>query len=726
MSTSGSDLSQYCLEEFGEIGAVRSVEIPEEVAKLTPDERVVLYYLYRAGLPMNRVFQDQMHPKANEILRVVEHLINEVESRKLVEEGVVSGEVLSDLRTYFVYIATNHSQYYLREHANNKRTPSRIGLSALTQDLYQNLVMNICGVPESVSGDPLASVPYIFDASFEPELCVTGNIAESSSGLYGPGFTNESYSALDAGSRGGINSYYYLDSSGSPAVRRYGAADGLQNSEELSVALVWLQRALDHCRGCVDREVKNENGELVFDSVFVESLDLLVRFIETGDEEYFKEHCKKWVLTKCRLDYLFGFIECYEDPLDVISMATSEVTVKNPKISGLDGLLLGLEKLLPYPDSFKRTVVTAGNNCSSNIKLCTSGANGPLSILAAYCLPNYDEIRTNFGSKQICYKMGKRISELMNPELSARLAFPAVFYRSVVDKRGVRLSQEDVRRMYDDIWDIQVVLHETTGHGSGRFGVHTFKENARICDVDYQAGDTLAVDDKNIKEFIHDYGSMEEMRAEINALYLCLAGYSQLRDTPLYQEWDLRLGEQEFKRHLVNGMTRVFLRRYFTQREGFENVSGAHAIADVVISNWVLSRGGIQVIEETQVIDGQTYNVLGVDVVDLDVVFSAVRDLCEMVQTIKSQGLGLEYQELVAQYTTGPISISQGNRYREIAHANMKAVAGRLNISAEVVPNFVPVVDSVSGQVIDMKCEWGSGGLVGQIRHQRSLEMSTE
>src|SRR5690606_33023379 len=117
-----------------------------------------------------------------------------------------------------------------------------------------------------------------------------------------------------------------------------------------------------------------------------------------------------------------------------------------------------------------------------------------------------------------------------------------------------------------------------------------------------------------------------------------------------------------------------------------------------------LASGGIQVIEETQVIDGMVYNVLGVDVVDLDVVFKSVEELCVKVQTIKSEGRGQEYRDLVSTYTTGPVTIEQGNRYRSIAQANMKAVAGSMNIVASVIPEYIPIV--VSSTVVDVKCEW--------------------
>ena len=149
--------------------------------------------------------------------------------------------------------------------------------------------------------------------------------------------------------------------------------------------------------------------------------------------------------------------------------------------------------------------------------LFSSGAYGPQVLTAAYCLPNYDDIRAEVGSKQILYKLPPSVESKLNPELAKQFR---------TKSRQEFINKYDPENMiFEDLWDVQVLLHETIGHSSARLHKHTFKtgENLTINEKTYNVGDTIDVTIDNYNEFItKDSSSLEELRAEINALYMSI------------------------------------------------------------------------------------------------------------------------------------------------------------------------------------------------------------
>ena len=84
----------------------------------------------------------------------------------------------------------------------------------------------------------------------------------------------------------------------------------------------------------------------------------------------------------------------------------AEVTAKIVDMNVLNALLPSLEKELPFPDEYKRQNlddISSIPNASINNALFASGELGPLQLLAAYCLPNYADLRW-LGFYLICQK----------------------------------------------------------------------------------------------------------------------------------------------------------------------------------------------------------------------------------------------------------------------------------------------------------------------------------
>ncbi len=376
---------------FNEIYLINE-SLDKEFTSLKLEERLFVYYMFRANLPFNHIAKDQMGLYHNEIINIFEFFYKR---REQIEENL-----LADIKTYLVYLWINHGVYFLREGPNNKRTPNKLGLKYLNRQSFEELTKTL-----NYKGTYVHLLDVIFDETYKPSLVVEGNIDQSGNNFYGPGFTNEHYDQLDAKDKNRINAYPSLDQNGNMCVDYYRI--GQKYSKELVVASYWLTRALECAR-------KNSK---TFDEHIVNSLEYLIEYLVTGDEEKFKQHSIEWLKTKSRLDYTLGFIETYSDPKSKRGDAGGDITIKVANMERLNPILLEIEKRLPLPVEYQRIINSSTTmNISLNKILFSSGHYGPVIKTAAYCLPNYHDIRAEHGSKQIIYKLPTGLESRLNPE----------------------------------------------------------------------------------------------------------------------------------------------------------------------------------------------------------------------------------------------------------------------------------------------------------------------
>ena len=180
----------YCLEE-----APKTLESYKEVATqyisglselyndLTPAERIFVYYMYRASLPGNKIAADQRHRDSVLITDMFEHIITHAQKLKNDYADVLScdiGQFLGEAKTYLIYLWTNHGQYFLREHTNEKRTPAKLELTSLTQDNLAH-VLHILDYPQAAELDRVAQ--SLFDAQHESTCFIANNIQASAGNI---------------------------------------------------------------------------------------------------------------------------------------------------------------------------------------------------------------------------------------------------------------------------------------------------------------------------------------------------------------------------------------------------------------------------------------------------------------------------------------------------------------------------------------------------------------
>lgn len=698
------------IECFNEIATQYDSQLPAVYNVLTSQERIFIYYMFRANLPGHRICADQMHRHAIDIIELFEYILERSSTLKELKLATIDLDTfLQNVKTYLVYLWTNHGQYFAKEHANEKRTPDRLGLTALTSD---NLVQVLQALGyENAQAAVQQLAPSIFDHSIESTLCIPDNIEGSAGNIYAPDFTAEDYQAIPAKDRTHINAYFFVEKKDDrriPRIQLYKV--GGKYTHELEVSVHWLKKAHEHA----------QRYPQTFDKNLVKSLEYLIMFLQTGDETWFKKHSIEWLKTHSRVDYLFGFIETYKDPKSFRGTFEAEVTVKTMDMQVLNALLPSLEQQLPFPQQFKRQNlddITAIPNASINRMIVGSGDAGPLRITSAYCLPNYGEIRAQYGSKQVIYEVDKDLGELLNLQLYKKLF--------TIQKQVAWLEQYDSdMQLHRDIWRVHCVLHETLGHGSGRFDKHIFKEGdpLTIDNVTYKIGDSIEVTDKNKSVFLGEYSaSLEELRAEIIALYTSIFMFDDLAQKGLFNNWPVTIGKEALIEQFVLDMAWTGLRRLLTQSDETTEIAGAHAQANTTIMNYLIDNGGLEFVEEQVVVNDTPHTVLGFCISDIKKVCDSITQLMINVQRIKSTADGIALKELIntyGRYVRKP-------EYVTVLKNNLKAVVGDLKVSARIFPQFSPVIDKTTQEIIDINATWPAN-IIDQWMEYKKLALSKE
>lgn len=432
------------LERFQEIAVQYDDKLPELYNNISPEERILLYYLYRASLPGNLILADQTHQDANSIIDIFYAIVNN--KTKLLSLNIAGFDVptfIKQAECYFIYVWTNHGQYFEKEHINNKRTPAYLKLDLLTP---QNLI-TVLNALEYPNAKQTISVleKSLFDQKDDPTATIQDDIENSAVNFYSADFTAKDYLTLPANECSKLNNYFFVSHENGkriPQTQAY-CING-RCGKELAVACHWLSKAHEHA----------QKNPLFFDQHLIKSIELLNVFFQTGNEEIFKNHCIEWLKSASRISYTLGFIETYKDPKGIRGTFQGDATIKSIDLSKLNAILPDIERQLPFPQEFKRENIDTLPNASINCKVFGTGDLGPLFITAAYCLPNYTDMRATHGSKQVMYTNTKQLAALINPA-----GYRTLFFTKA---RGQWLKDNAPDfTILDDIWDIHCILHET-------------------------------------------------------------------------------------------------------------------------------------------------------------------------------------------------------------------------------------------------------------------------
>ncbi len=694
------------IETINEIVTVYNQNLVEHFNKLTPQERIFIYYMQRASLPGNFIAMDQSHRDAPRMKELLEFVLDQKDTLSNKDLPFDTAQFLKEVEQYLIYLWTNHSQYFMREHANEKRTPARLKMGILTKE---NLTTALQSLEYSNAIQEVEKIAQsLFDRTIEASQTVPGSISKSGVNFYSSDFTDDDFKKIDAKAQSILNAYFYIeekDGKRAPSYQLY-RIDG-KYGKEIEIAVYWLQKAHDLA----------EKYPKQFDVHLVKSLEYLIDYFKTGDEELFKKHSIKWLKSDSKVDYTFGFIETYNDPKSYRAIFQADVTIKSIAIDKLNAILPGIERALPIPEEFKRQTLDGKDgampNASINVKAFAAGSLGPINSTLAYCLPNYEEIRSEHGSKQIIYHAEKSLAEQINSELAKRL-FNGIEYYEWFKKNDPEYQ------LMRDIFMLEVILHETLGHGSGKLTFHTFKEGD-VFTVDgktHLMGDIIPVTSSNIQPLLAGYDqALEELRAEIIALLSSIVCFDEFAKIGMLKDWPQKVGKDKIIDLSIISMARTALRRLIQQPDDAIEISGDHAKANTTILNYLVDKGALEIRKERVEIDNKQYTVLDVYIVDQREAIDAIRELACLVQEIKSTADGVKARWLIDTFGT-----SINPEHLRIMKDAMNAAVGEVKVSAMINPIYTPIEDG-DGSISDIKAEWPKN-ITQEYEHYRHLALS--
>lgn len=287
--------------------------------------------------------------------------------------------------------------------------------------------------------------------------------------------------------------------------------------------------------------------------------------------------------------------------------------------------------------------------------LMETGDAGPISP-AAYNLPNYADIRKDYGSKNVV---------LLNVEGASSAAT-----REAGIKASYRAEDQDLIRKDGSLARQWVVyMHEVIGHGSGQ-------PDASLAGVDpaSKIGPT--------------YSALEECRADCVALY-------QFPDPKLEEIGAVLATDHQdaYKAMLLQYLTGQLMANGLIEGD---TIHEAHYRGRQLVLNYLVdNQKGVQV----DTVDGHAF----VEITDLAKAREGVGEVLNKLQTIKAMGDQAGAEAFFSQY---------GTKVNATWHADAKARLEAMQLpkqKAFVFPKLVPVVEDSNGRQIlkDVKAVTG-------------------
>ncbi|MEJ6795639.1 MAG: dihydrofolate reductase [Flavobacteriales bacterium] len=386
------------------------------------------------------------------------------------------------------------------------------------------------------------------------------------------------------------------------------------------------------------------------------ALRKLIQYYKTGDLKIWDDYNIQWAAAvEGDVDYINGFIEVYNDPLGYRGSYETVVEINDVDASGRMKVLMDnvqwFEDNSPFLPEHKKDKVVGVSYKVVNV--ASEAGDASPSTPIGVNLPNSNWIRAQYGSKSvslgnIVYAYSKAGGSGMLKEFSN-------------DEEEIAMAE----KYGDAAGKMHTALHEVVGHASGKLeeGVGTPKETLK------------------------SYAStIEEGRADLVALYFMLD--NKLVEYGLMESTDV--GRAEYDSYIRNGML-AQLRRL----EKGADIEEAHMRNRAWIANWVVEKGGSEVIEKLEREGNIFYNIVNYE--KLQGLFG---ELLQKVQTIKSQGDYAAAEALVEGY---------GVKVNQDVHQQVLDRSSKLKSPAYggfVNPILEAVVDK-EGNITDVEVNYG-------------------
>jgi dipeptidyl-peptidase-3 len=352
------------------------------------------------------------------------------------------------------------------------------------------------------------------------------------------------------------------------------------------------------------------------------------------------------------VDTINGFIESYMDPRQTVGSweGLAYYTASDPVLSAFSDNVPYFEDHMPWNEIYKRKNITSKPVATLINVAVAVGEGGPVTW-SGINLPNYQDIRTTHGSKNVVLvnmietrdqvTSGMTIQEFYLPEYQALM-----------------------KKYYPVARRMLLYMHEVIGHGSGAVDA------------------SLTSDPRNY--IGKNYGAWEEARAS-------LVGYHYIDDPKLVEMGGFLPAEQQ---DIIKAFFLMELQgQLVTLRhaKGEDVLREAHDRADQLIFEYLRQKaGGFEVVNQ----GGKFY----VKITDVGALLRGSSDLLKIVHEAKAKGDKQTVDQYMEMY---------GNRFNKEWRDNIiaRAEAGQIpELVAMVFPKQMPIFDN-DGKIIDVKID---------------------
>lgn len=494
-------------EQFADIRILR-YQVPA-FEKLTPRERIFIYYLSKAALAGRDILWDQNNRYNLQVRKTLEQIIHRYpdDSTPEYQEFMIYAKK--------VFFANGIHHHY----SMDKFVP---GFSKT----YFRRLMAAAGLMEDAELERV-----LFDQEFMPKRVVQDegkDLVVASANNYYSGVDQQEAQAFYQSypvseecpvSRGLNSTLVKKDGYIYEEVWKIGG----KYSRELEQVVYWLEKALPYA--CNEQQQK--------------TIRLLVAFYRSGDLAVFDEYSIAWVKeTEAPVDFINGFIEVYGDPLaykasweSVVEIVDREACERTRKLADH---ALWFEQHAPIAEPFKKTRVKGVTARVMQVAMLGGDCHPATPI--GINLPNAEWIRERYGSKSVTLE-----NITYSYEVASRTS-------GVTDEFAASDEERELARKYGSLGsNVHTDLHECLGHGSGKMlpGVSTEALGKYYSTIEEARADLFALyyimDPKLVELGI--IPGMDVAKAEYN---------SYIRNGLMVQLTRVKPGEQLEEAHMRN------------------------------------------------------------------------------------------------------------------------------------------------------------------------------
>ena len=461
---------RYLVEQVGQVAVIQLYA--DGFEQLTPQQRVLVYYLAEAGIAGDPIYYDQISPYGLELKRILEGIWTHPQG--------IAGDSLEKIRRFTKHFWIYHGNYDTDSARKfvPEFTPAELRAAA-RQALRNGANLGVKS-QRALDARLVRLEREIFDANYRPVL--TAKNPPPGQDILTASAVNL-YEKVKLADLEGFKARYPLNSR---ILKRTGRV-----MEE-----VWRSGTPDgkvppgRYAAYIRRIVENlEKAAEVAESVQADVLRKLIRYYQTGEQADWYAYNIAWVKVATPVESINGFIEQYLDPRSEKGAFESVVGFVDFDQSKLMRSFAAnaqyFEDRTPWRDEYKKKGIAAPVANMLTV-VSETGDGGPLSA-AGINLPNEQDIRQKHGSKSVVlFNVSNAFAAAVGEKGAEEFA--------ATDEEKLRARKHRAQAR-----NLLVAMHEVLGHASG-------KVSERLKNDPHTY----------LKEY---YSALEEARADLVALW---------------------------------------------------------------------------------------------------------------------------------------------------------------------------------------------------------------